>query len=72
LLIAALRHSLTVESTSQSEAARAFGVKPVTVSRWLAGKSPINVERILRFRSIAKHFVRCLALAERRSRVGET
>lgn len=68
LLIVALRHALTETGTSQSEAARWFGVGTASVQRWLSGESPMRVEAVLRSRVIAAEFLRCLALRDRQTR----
>jgi predicted transcriptional regulator len=68
LLIAALRHALTETGTSQTEAARWFGVGTASVQRWLSGTAPIRVESVLRSRVITQHFLRCLALMDRKTR----
>lgn len=68
LLIAALRHALTETGTSQTEASRWFGVGTASVQRWLSGTAPIRVESVLRSRVITQHFLRCLALMDRKTR----
>jgi hypothetical protein len=64
-----LRHALTATDTSRSEACKWLKVDAATLRRWLSTEAgTVSVAAVLRSPSLSKHFIRCLASLERRSR----
>jgi transposase len=74
LLRDSLAHALEATHTSQSGAAKRMKVHASTVRRWLSTdpreEAPVDVAKVLRSRVLSPHFVRCLALSERKTRTG--
>lgn len=71
LLRGSLVHALTETHTSQNEAAKWLKTNVSTLRRWLSESEtapPVDVARVMRSRLLSKHFIRCLALMERKTR----
>jgi hypothetical protein len=56
LLRGALAHALAKTAESHASAARWLGVSEHTIARWLAERSPINVEKVLASPRLATAF----------------
>lgn len=67
ILSAALRSSMLTEDASAADVAKWCDVDPRTVQRWLAGDTPVAVERVMRSRRLWPHFRQALSDYRRES-----
>lgn len=73
LLRESLAHAMTKTDTSLSGTAKRVKVHASTVRRWLSTdpeEAVVDVAKVLRSRVLSPHFIRCLALGERKTRNG--
>lgn len=66
ILAAALKHSLSVTRTSRALAARLCGRSLRTVERWVTGKAPVEVHRVMTSHRLWRPFAKCLLGIDRK------
>jgi hypothetical protein len=66
ILSGALKHALVVTRTSRPLAAKLCGRSVRTIERWITGKSPVEVHRVMTSHRLWRPFAKCLLAVDRK------